>query len=339
MKDGNLQIYVSWFFIWKECLQGISGNICTLLSRVRKWTLGGQQKSDYSQFYFPRALVDALQDLFFFSLPAVFESSSLGYSLVLITVSRLLLCDQQSKNCRNLMHTLRISDNTQIPTQFPMKHPSCCTATSLICLQSFVCICSLKAFFTIFYSFCCYSCISFVCLSVDKRNTLRPPVLHHVLILWNRDSLRSVKHSKAVNSVFQGRRWFEWKWLEVALRVMLVDLYICRTKVSDDYEALNQRLQTLPDQLSYDIMVGARPAVPFSQLFPHCERCVSWHQICSVQVPFGSLAFMPGKLVHTNEITVLLGDNWFAKCSAKQAQDLVAHRMERKCAVFIYHYH
>lgn len=54
--------------------------------------------------------------------------------------------------------------------------------------------------------------------------------------------------------------------------------------------------------------------------------------MCSKQVPFGSLAFMPGKLVHTNEITVLLGDNWFAKCSAKQAQKLVTHRMERKFA-------
>lgn len=52
----------------------------------------------------------------------------------------------------------------------------------------------------------------------------------------------------------------------------------------------------------------------------------------SKQVPFGSLAFMPGKLVHTNEITVLLGDNWFAKCSAKQAEKLVSHRMERKFA-------
>lgn len=37
---------------------------------------------------------------------------------------------------------------------------------------------------------------------------------------------------------------------------------------------------------------------------------------------------MPGKLVHTNEITVLLGDNWFAKCSAKQAQKIVDHRMK-----------
>lgn len=49
-----------------------------------------------------------------------------------------------------------------------------------------------------------------------------------------------------------------------------------------------------------------------------------------VQVPLGPLAFMPGKLVHTNEVTALLGDNWFAKCSAKQARSLVEHRMKRK---------
>ncbi|CAG5958315.1 unnamed protein product, partial [Menidia menidia] len=74
---------------------------------------------------------------------------------------------------------------------------------------------------------------------------------------------------------------------------------ICRRKLAGDYEALNERLKTLPDQLSYDIMV-----------------------------PFGPLAFMPGKLVHTNEVTVLLGDNWFSKCSAKQAQKIIDHRMK-----------
>ncbi|XP_017545011.1 unconventional prefoldin RPB5 interactor 1 [Pygocentrus nattereri] len=68
-------------------------------------------------------------------------------------------------------------------------------------------------------------------------------------------------------------------------------------KMEKDYESLQERLDTLPDKLSYDIMV-----------------------------PFGPLAFMPGKLIHTNELTVLLGDNWFAKCSAKQAQTLVEHR-------------
>lgn len=51
-------------------------------------------------------------------------------------------------------------------------------------------------------------------------------------------------------------------------------------------------------------------------------------RLCREQVPFGPLAFMPGKLVHTNEVTALLGDNWFAKCSAKQAQKIVARRMK-----------
>ncbi|XP_077144831.1 unconventional prefoldin RPB5 interactor 1 isoform X1 [Ranitomeya variabilis] len=68
-------------------------------------------------------------------------------------------------------------------------------------------------------------------------------------------------------------------------------------KVEEDYDALQDRLGTLPDKLSYEIMV-----------------------------PFGPLAFMPGRLVQTNEVTVLLGDNWFAKCSIKQAMSLVDHR-------------
>ncbi|XP_072278517.1 unconventional prefoldin RPB5 interactor 1 isoform X2 [Pyxicephalus adspersus] len=68
-------------------------------------------------------------------------------------------------------------------------------------------------------------------------------------------------------------------------------------KVESDYDALQERLGSLPDKLTYDIMV-----------------------------PFGPLAFMPGRLVQTNEVNVLLGDNWFAKCSAKQAMSLVDHR-------------
>lgn len=47
-----------------------------------------------------------------------------------------------------------------------------------------------------------------------------------------------------------------------------------------------------------------------------------------VMVPFGSLAFMPGRLLHTNEILVLLGDNWFAERSAKQAVEIVQRRLK-----------
>jgi len=39
-----------------------------------------------------------------------------------------------------------------------------------------------------------------------------------------------------------------------------------------------------------------------------------------VVIPFTTKAFMPGRLVHTNEIMVLLGDNWFVERSAKQAR-------------------
>lgn len=60
------------------------------------------------------------------------------------------------------------------------------------------------------------------------------------------------------------------------------------------------------------------------------ERRVFSASPSSRQVPFGPFAFMPGKLVHTNEVTVLLGDNWFAKCSAKQAVGLAEHRKARR---------
>ena len=36
---------------------------------------------------------------------------------------------------------------------------------------------------------------------------------------------------------------------------------------------------------------------------------------------------MPGKLVNTNEILVLLGDNWFVERSAKQACDMISRRL------------
>ncbi|GIY12002.1 unconventional prefoldin RPB5 interactor [Caerostris extrusa] len=84
-------------------------------------------------------------------------------------------------------------------------------------------------------------------------------------------------------------------------------LQLCSEKISQwlkfkaDYEALNQRLETLPDALSYDITV-----------------------------PFGSSAFTMGKIVHTNEVMVLLGDNWFAEVSAKQAAAITMRRITQQ---------
>ncbi|XP_078689991.1 uncharacterized protein LOC144921153 [Branchiostoma floridae x Branchiostoma belcheri] len=80
----------------------------------------------------------------------------------------------------------------------------------------------------------------------------------------------------------------------------------CKSKIKQwkqfksDYNAVQDRLRTLPDRISYDIMV-----------------------------PYGSLAFMPGHLVHTNEVLVLLGDNWFVERSAKQACEIIDRRRKR----------
>jgi len=65
------------------------------------------------------------------------------------------------------------------------------------------------------------------------------------------------------------------------------------------YQTLEERLTTLPDKISHDVIV-----------------------------PFTKKAFMPGKLIHTNEIQVLLGDNYFLECSAKHAKEICTRRIK-----------
>ena len=41
---------------------------------------------------------------------------------------------------------------------------------------------------------------------------------------------------------------------------------------------------------------------------------------------------MPGKLIHTNEVMVLLGENYFVERSAVQASEIVQRRLAGMCA-------
>ena len=70
-------------------------------------------------------------------------------------------------------------------------------------------------------------------------------------------------------------------------------------KFKSDYQILSNQLITLPDKLEYKMMI-----------------------------PFSKKAFIPGKLVRTNELLVLLGENWFIECSAKYASEIVKRRIE-----------
>ncbi|KAI7853484.1 hypothetical protein BDC45DRAFT_536574 [Circinella umbellata] len=67
----------------------------------------------------------------------------------------------------------------------------------------------------------------------------------------------------------------------------------------NDYDALEKILMTLPDQTTRSAMI-----------------------------PIGKLALMPGKLIHTNEITVYLGDQYYAERSAKQALGILDRRRQ-----------
>ncbi|KAL1918486.1 uncharacterized protein VTP21DRAFT_3146 [Calcarisporiella thermophila] len=46
-----------------------------------------------------------------------------------------------------------------------------------------------------------------------------------------------------------------------------------------------------------------------------------------VMVPLGKCAFVPGKLIHTNEVMVRLGEEYFAERSASQACDIIDRRL------------
>lgn len=65
----------------------------------------------------------------------------------------------------------------------------------------------------------------------------------------------------------------------------------------DDNRKLMKLVQKLPDELSHNIMV-----------------------------PFGKAAFFPGRMIHTNELLVLLGGGYYAERTAKQTLDVLRRR-------------
>lgn len=73
------------------------------------------------------------------------------------------------------------------------------------------------------------------------------------------------------------------------------------TKYITDYQCLRDRLTTLADKTSHEIMVP---------------------------IAGSKMAFMPGYIHHTNEVLVLLGENYFAEKSTKEATEFVDRRIK-----------
>ena len=70
-------------------------------------------------------------------------------------------------------------------------------------------------------------------------------------------------------------------------------------RFDDEYADVHRVVRELPEKTSHDIMV-----------------------------PFTDVAFFPGRLIHTNELTVLLGSDLYAERSASQTLEIIERRRE-----------
>ena len=70
-------------------------------------------------------------------------------------------------------------------------------------------------------------------------------------------------------------------------------------RFDDEYADVQRVVRELPEKTSHDIMV-----------------------------PFTDVAFFPGRLIHTNELTILLGSDLYAERSASQTLEIIERRRE-----------
>nr|XP_007132674.1 hypothetical protein PHAVU_011G115000g [Phaseolus vulgaris]ESW04668.1 hypothetical protein PHAVU_011G115000g [Phaseolus vulgaris] len=86
------------------------------------------------------------------------------------------------------------------------------------------------------------------------------------------------------------------KRVEEAIAGKHSELDCVRGFIADNNNLVNL-VHKLPEELSHDIMV-----------------------------PFGKAAFFPGRLIHTNEFLVLLGEGYYAERTSKQTVDILQRR-------------
>ena len=87
---------------------------------------------------------------------------------------------------------------------------------------------------------------------------------------------------------------------------------------------LNKNLESLNEQ----IQSCERSMQEYSDL---AANLVSLSERSSkrVMIPICDVAFMPGKLKHTNEIHVHLGDNWFVQRTAVECGEIIDRRKDK----------
>ena len=79
---------------------------------------------------------------------------------------------------------------------------------------------------------------------------------------------------------------------------------------------------------AYDIIYMHMHPHIYIHTYIHAEPPSNFSLSRTPQAPIGKKAFLPAKLEHTNELLVLLGDNYFVERSAKQTLAIIDRRLE-----------
>ncbi|KAM3720781.1 D-aspartate oxidase [Dirofilaria immitis] len=112
------------------------------------------------------------------------------------------------------------------------------------------------------------------------------------------------KHSRTMDRVNNSYDCIETTKLSRLKETIDKEIIFCDTEIAkrkeeiENYKKLQKRLEDLPKKLTHN-----------------------------VNIPLGKVGFMPGRLVHTNEVMVLLGDNYFAVCSCFHACEIIERRI------------
>jgi prefoldin alpha subunit len=109
----------------------------------------------------------------------------------------------------------------------------------------------------------------------------------------------------SMNEIFSSTLASEVEIPRIAVERLTQALQDCQKKLKNldilqrSYDELDKLLQDLPLRRIHDIMV-----------------------------PFGSVAFFAGQIRRTNEVTVLLGENYFIKCTTSHARTIIQRRKQ-----------
>lgn len=94
-----------------------------------------------------------------------------------------------------------------------------------------------------------------------------------------------------------------------------------------DFTTVDQALQEVAAQQHADLLQLRALRYKYQTLKGALEELPSRTSYAAT-VPFGKRAFIPGRMVHTNEVMVLIGANYFVERSATQAMGIASRRID-----------